>query len=79
MKLVPIVCLDFYHHFYLILLFICRMAVPMVDNPKHIPKVARLKLPFIPSCIELRIYLHYFCKKCNRELNSILYIFVHTL
>lgn len=66
--------------FLLIPLFICRMAMPRVNNPKHIPKVARLKLPFMPSCIELRIYLHYFLQKnCNRELNSILYIFVHTL
>jgi hypothetical protein len=51
--------------------------VPKVDNPKHIPKVAGLKLPFMPSCIELRIYLHYFCKKIVIE--RILYIFVHTL
>jgi hypothetical protein len=26
--------------FYLIPLFVCRMVVPKVDNPKHIPKVA---------------------------------------
>ena len=38
-------------------------AVPKVDNPKHIPKVAELKLPFMSSCIELRIYLYYFFKK----------------
>jgi hypothetical protein len=37
--------------------------VPKDDNPKHIPKAAGLKLAFMPSCIELRIYLHYFCKK----------------
>jgi hypothetical protein len=67
MKLVPVVCHDFsplfYHHFYLTPLFVCTMAVPKVNNPKHIPKVAGLKLPFMPSCIEFRIYLHYFCKK----------------
>jgi hypothetical protein len=34
-----------------------------VDSPKHIPKVAEMKLPFKPSCIELRKYLHYLCKK----------------
>jgi hypothetical protein len=42
-----VVCLDFYHYFYLIPSFVCRMAVPKVDNPKHIPKVAELKLPFM--------------------------------
>jgi hypothetical protein len=39
------------------------MVVPKVNNPKHIPRVARMKLPFMLSCIELRIYFHYFCKK----------------
>jgi hypothetical protein len=63
MKLVPVVYIDFCHHFYLIPLFVCRMVVPKVDNPKHIPNVAGPKLAFMPSCIELRIYLHYFCKK----------------
>jgi hypothetical protein len=43
--------------------FVCRMATPKVSNPKRIPKIAGLKLPFKTSCIELRIYLHYFCKK----------------
>jgi hypothetical protein len=62
-KTYNVVCLDFYHHFYLIPLFVYRMAVPKVNNPKHIPRVAGLKLPFMRSCIELRIYLHYFCKK----------------
>jgi hypothetical protein len=28
--------------------------VPKVDNPKHIPKVAEMKLLFKPFCIELR-------------------------
>jgi hypothetical protein len=37
--------------------------VTKVDNSKHISKVAGLKLPFMPSCIELIICLHYFCKK----------------
>jgi hypothetical protein len=69
----------YYHRFYLILLFVCRMAALKVSNPKRFPKVAGLKLPFMTSCIELRIYLHYFAKNCNRELNSILYILVHTL
>jgi hypothetical protein len=55
----------YYHRFYLIPLFVCRMAVPKVSNPKCILKVSGLKLPFMTSCIELRIYLHYFCKKCN--------------
>jgi hypothetical protein len=63
MKLVHVVYLDFYHHFYLIPLFCLQMVVPKVDNPKHIPKAAGLKLAFMPSCIELRVYLHYFCKK----------------
>jgi hypothetical protein len=49
-----VACLDSYNHFYLIPLFICRIVVPNVDNPKHIPKVAEMKLPFKPSCIELR-------------------------
>jgi hypothetical protein len=31
-------------NFYLILLFVCRMVVPKVDNPKHIPKVAEASL-----------------------------------
>jgi hypothetical protein len=53
----------YYHRFYLIPLFICRMAAPKVSNLKRILKVAGLKLPFMTSCIELRIYLHYFCKK----------------
>jgi hypothetical protein len=53
----------YYHRFYLIPLFVCRMAASKVSNPKRIPKVARLKLPFMTSSIELRIYLHYFCKK----------------
>jgi hypothetical protein len=53
----------YYHRFFLIPLFFCRMAAPKVSNPKRILKVARLKLPFMASCIELRIYLHYFCKK----------------
>jgi hypothetical protein len=39
------------------------MAVPKFNNLEHIPKVAELKIPFMPSCVELRIYLHYFCKK----------------
>jgi hypothetical protein len=30
--------------FYLIPLFVCRMVVPKVDNPKHIPKVAEASL-----------------------------------
>jgi hypothetical protein len=30
--------------FYLILLFVCRMVVPKVDNPKHIPKAAEASL-----------------------------------
>jgi hypothetical protein len=62
-KFIPIACLDFYNNFYLIPLFVCTIAVPKVDNPKNIPKVAEMKLPFKPSCIELRKYLHYFCKK----------------
>jgi hypothetical protein len=63
MKLILVVCLDFYYHFYLILSFACRMAVPKVNSPQHILKVAGLKLRFMPSCIELRKCLHYFCKK----------------
>jgi hypothetical protein len=59
----PVVCLDFYYHFYLIPSFVCRMVVPKVDSPPHILKVAGLKLPFMPSCIELREYLYYSCKK----------------
>jgi hypothetical protein len=35
----------YYHRFYLIPLFVCRMAAPKVSNPKRIPKVAGLKLP----------------------------------
>jgi hypothetical protein len=53
----------YYHRFYLIPLFVCRMAAPKVSNPKRILKVAGLKLPSITSYIELRIYLYYFCKK----------------
>jgi hypothetical protein len=53
----------YYHHFYLIPLFVCRMAAPKVSNPKRILKVVGLKLPFMTSCIELRIYLHHFCEK----------------
>jgi predicted nucleic acid-binding Zn-ribbon protein len=53
----------YYHHIYLIPLCVCRMAVPKVSKPKRIPKVAGLKLPFMTSYIELRIYSHYFCKK----------------
>jgi hypothetical protein len=49
--------------FYLIPLFACRIAVPKVDNPKHISKVAEMKLLFKPSCIELKKYLYYLCKK----------------
>jgi hypothetical protein len=30
--------------FYLILLFVCRMVVPKVDNPKHIPKADEASL-----------------------------------
>jgi hypothetical protein len=30
--------------FYLIPLFVCRMVVPKVDNPKHIPKAAEASL-----------------------------------
>jgi hypothetical protein len=30
--------------FYLIPLFVCRMMMPKVDNPKHIPKVAEASL-----------------------------------
>jgi hypothetical protein len=53
----------YYHRIYLTPLFVCRMAAPKVSKPKRIPKVAGLKLPFMTSCIELRIYLHYFCKR----------------
>jgi hypothetical protein len=53
----------YYHRIYLILLSVCRMAAPKVSKPKRIPKVAGLKLPFMTSCIELRIYLHYFLQK----------------
>ena len=63
LKSVPVVCLDFYYHFYLIPSFVCRMVVSKVDSPQHIPKVAGPKLPFMPSCIELREYLYYSCKK----------------
>jgi hypothetical protein len=59
----PVICLDFYYHFYLKPSFVCRMVVPKVDSPPHIPKVAGPKLPFMPSCIELREYLYYSCKK----------------
>jgi hypothetical protein len=47
----------YYHRICLIPLFVCRMAAPKVSKPKRIPKVAGLKLPFMTSCIELRIYL----------------------
>jgi hypothetical protein len=53
----------YYHRIYLTPLFVCRMAAPKVSKPKRIPKVAGVKLPFMTSCIELRIYLHYFCKR----------------
>jgi hypothetical protein len=53
----------YYHRIYLIPLSVCKMAAPKVSKPKRIPKVAGLKLPFMTSCIELRIYLHYFCKR----------------
>jgi hypothetical protein len=50
------------------------IAVPKIDNPKHIPKVAEMKLLFKPSCIELRKICIVFAKDCNRELNSTMYI-----
>jgi predicted nucleic acid-binding Zn-ribbon protein len=53
----------YYHHIYLIPLCVCRMAAPKVSKPKRIPKVAGVKLLFMISCIELRISLHYFCKR----------------
>jgi hypothetical protein len=43
-ELIPVACLDSYNYVYLIPLFVCRIAVPKVDNPKHIPKVAKMKL-----------------------------------
>ena len=48
--------------------------MPKIDNPKHIPKVAEMKLLFKPSCIELRNICIIFAKKCNRELNNTVYI-----
>jgi hypothetical protein len=53
----------YYHCIYFIPLSVCRMAVPKVSKSKRIPKVAGLKLLFMTSCIELRISLHYFCKR----------------
>jgi hypothetical protein len=53
----------YYHCIYLIPLSVCRMAAPKISKPKRIPKVAGLKLLFMTSCIELRISLHYFCKR----------------
>jgi hypothetical protein len=53
----------YYHRIYLILLFVCRMAAPEVNESKCILKVAGLKLPFMTSCIKLRLYLHYFCNR----------------
>jgi hypothetical protein len=53
----------YYHRIYLIPLSICRMAAPKISKPKRIPKVAGMKLLFMSSCIELRISLHYFCKR----------------
>jgi hypothetical protein len=52
----------YYRCFYLIPLFACMMAAPKVNKPR-IRKVDGLKLPFMTSCIELRIHLRYFCKK----------------
>jgi hypothetical protein len=48
--------------------------VSKVDNPKHILKVAEMKLLFRPSCIELRNICIIFAKNCNLELNSTVYI-----
>jgi hypothetical protein len=48
--------------------------VPKIDNTKHIPKVAEMKLLFKPSCIELRNICIIFARDCNRELNSTMYI-----
>jgi hypothetical protein len=48
--------------------------VPKIDNSKHIPKVAEMKLLFKPSCIELRNICIIFAKDCKRELNSTVYI-----
>jgi hypothetical protein len=53
----------FYHCIYLKPLSVYRMAAPKISKPKRIPKVAGLKLLFMTSCIELRISLHYICKK----------------
>jgi hypothetical protein len=48
--------------------------VPKVDNSKHVPKVAEMKLLFKPSCIELRNICIIFAKNCNQELNNTVYI-----
>jgi hypothetical protein len=48
--------------------------VPKIDDPKHILKVAEMKLLFKPSCIELRDICIIFAKNCNRGLNSTVYI-----
>jgi hypothetical protein len=53
----------YYHFIYLIPLYVCRMAASKINKPKRIPKVAGLKLLFMTSRIELRISLHYFCKR----------------
>ena len=74
MELIPVACLDSYNYFYLILLFVYRIAVPKIDNSKHIPKVAEMKLLFKPSCIELRDICIIFAKDYNRALNSTVYI-----
>jgi hypothetical protein len=70
----PVACLDSYNYFYLIPLFVYRIAVPKIDNPKHILKVAEMKILFKPSCIELWNICIIFAKNCNRELNSTMYI-----
>jgi hypothetical protein len=54
MELIHVACLDSYIYFYLMPLFVCKIAVPKIDDPKHILKVAEMKLLFKPSCIELR-------------------------
>jgi hypothetical protein len=38
LALIPVIA------FYLIPLFICRMVMPKVDNPKHIPKIVEVSL-----------------------------------
>jgi hypothetical protein len=53
----------YYHCFYLIPLFCLQDGGAKVSNLKRILKVVGLKLPFMTYCIELRTYLHYFCKK----------------